>query len=52
MYFKEREEFIMYTKIKTLEGWMEFTDLTGKSSIYEYINNSCFYSIVRRSLYT
>ena len=27
----------MYTKIKTLEGWMEFTDLTGKSSIYEYI---------------
>ena len=28
----------MITEIKTLEGWCEFTDRTGKDSIYDYLN--------------
>mgnify|MGYP000944101752 FL=1 len=28
----------MITEVKTLEGWCEFTDRTGKGSIYDYLN--------------
>lgn len=28
----------MNTEIKTLNGWCEFTDRTGKDSIYDYLN--------------
>ena len=38
MYFKESEEFVMSKEIKTLDGWCEFTDRTGKGSIYDYLN--------------
>lgn len=27
----------MYEEIKTLDGWCEFADRTGKESIYEYL---------------
>ena len=36
MYFKEREDFIMNTKIKTLKGWNEFAEQTGKYSWSDY----------------
>lgn len=38
MYFKEREEFNVFTEIKTLKGWYEFTERTGKGSICDYLN--------------
>lgn len=28
----------MNTQIKTLDGWTKFADLTGKTSIYDYLN--------------
>ena len=28
----------MRTEIKSLKGWCEFTDRTGKGSIYDYLN--------------
>ena len=28
----------MNTEIKTLNGWCEFSDRTGKESIYDYLN--------------
>lgn len=28
----------MSTEIKTLDGWCEFSDRTGKESIYDYLN--------------
>lgn len=28
----------MVTEVKSLKGWCEFTDRTGKGSIYDYLN--------------
>lgn len=32
-----KEDFIMDTEIKTLDGWREFSDRTGRESIYDYL---------------
>lgn len=39
-FFEESEELSMNTEIKTLDGWCEFSDRTGRGSIYDYLRKA------------